>query len=275
MNTRNAIAALATGLLLAACMLLPGRFTSDLAVRKDGTFTFHYKGEIVLAPLADPSPSSKDEEQEEFVAAPCSNEDTGEEHDCSAQELAKQKADWAGEQEKRRADKAREEEKSRKAVASMMGGIDPGDPRAAQEFADRLSRQQGWKSVVSKGKGMFEVEYEATGRLDHDFTFPTIERLPLVVPFVTVIRRKDGTVRVDAPAFMPGGSTPQMPGLGQAAGKDNAPKLDGHFTVVTDGAVLANNTDEGPQADAGGKRLEWKVNASTPAAPTALIRMVP
>jgi len=39
-------------LVLAGCMVLPGRFVSDLAVRKDGTFSFRYKGEIVLGALA-------------------------------------------------------------------------------------------------------------------------------------------------------------------------------------------------------------------------------
>lgn len=261
-------------LLLAACMLLPGRFVSDLALRKDGTFVFHYKGEIILAPLAQPSTSAKDDEAT-FEASPCTNEDSGEEHDCSAQELAKQKADWQAEQDRRKADKAAEDAKNRKAMSAMMGGIDPSDPRAAQEFADRLSRQQGWKSVVSKGNGKFDVEYEASGRLDHDFLFPTIERLPLVIPFVTVIRRNDGSVRVDAPAFAPGASNPQIPGLTDAPGsKDEGAALDGHFALHTDGQILANNTDEGPHRDpAGGTLLEWTVNARTPAAPTALVRL--
>jgi len=157
MKLRNAMVATALCLALAACMLLPGRFASDLAVRRDGTFSFHYKGEIVLAPLANPSPSASGDD-ETFEPSACTSEETGEDHDCSAQELAKQKADWQAEQDKRKADKAAEDAKNRKAMASMMGGIDPTDPRAAQEFADRLSRQKGWVSVVSKGKGVFEVE---------------------------------------------------------------------------------------------------------------------
>ena len=31
------------------------------------------------------------------------------------------------------------------------------------------------------------------------------------------------------------------------------PEIDGMFRIVTDGDILANNTDEGPQAGAGGK----------------------
>ena len=71
-----------------------------------------------------------------------------------------------------------------------------------------------------------------------------------------------------------------MAGMGQAsaAGGEpgpNLPELDGTFTLVTDGEILANNTDEGPAQTAAGKTLEWKVNARTTAAPTALIRLSP
>jgi len=45
------------------------------------------------------------------------------------------------------------------------------------------------------------------------------------------------------------------------------------FTIVTDGRVLANNTDEGPSPGARGQVLEWKVNRRTPSAPMALIQL--
>jgi hypothetical protein len=68
--------------------------------------------------------------------------------------------------------------------------------------------------------------------------------------------------------------------MGAAAGaKDgkNAPppmpSPDGTFTLVTDGTILANNTDEGPQGDPSGQRLSWAVNLRAPAAPTALIKI--
>ena len=40
--------ALAAPLLLTGCLWGPGKFTSDLALRKDGSFTLDYRGEIVL-----------------------------------------------------------------------------------------------------------------------------------------------------------------------------------------------------------------------------------
>ncbi|MBX9885969.1 MAG: hypothetical protein K2X68_13455 [Novosphingobium sp.] len=284
-------------LALAGCMVLPGRFASDLAVRRDGTFTFHYKGEIILAALAQGSKAAKVEAvpAEPFEQQPCTDPQTDEAHACTAAEIAQQRAKWSDEQTARKAAKADEDTQSRKLMQAFMGGIDPDDPKAAEAFAQRLARQQGYASVVSKGAGKFEVDYTASGRLDHDFTFPTIERLPMVMPFVAVIRRADGSVRVDAPAFSTAAANPVMPGLGamagamgsamggrKTAGKPGAkpgtagpPIAEGTFTLRTDGQILANNTDEGPQADpaSGLTRLDWKVDVRTAAAPTALIRL--
>lgn len=285
-------------LLLAGCMVLPGKFASDLLLRRDGTFTFHYKGEIILAALAQGSKSAKAEAipAEPFEQQPCTDPRTDETHDCTAAEIEQQRAKWNDEQKERKTAKANEDAQNRKMMQALMGGIDPDDPKAAAAFAERLARQEGYASVVSKGGGKFEVDYTASGRLDHDFTFPTIERLPMVMPFVSLIRRADGSVRVDAPAFSTAAANPVMPGLGAMAGAMGAgetgemkvgakpgakagaagpPIADGTFTVRTDGQILANNTDEGPQAESAGglSRLDWKVDARTATAPTALIKL--
>lgn len=285
MRSKHSITALAIAaglMLLAGCTLLPGRFVSDLALRRDGTFTFHYKGEMILAALAQGGKSDQTTEPEKFVPAPCKNETTGDDRPCTAAEIADQRREWAGTQDEARAEKDEKDKQGRAMMQAMMGGINPQDPGAAQEFANRLARQQGWTSVVNKGGGVFDVDYTISGRLDRDFTFPTIERLPAVIPFVTVIRRNDGTVRVDAPAFSPNGASPQMPGFpaqgmssGGGKGRKAAPALDGQFTLRTDAEIMANNTDDGPQADPanGGTRLQWKVNAATTAPPTALVRL--
>ncbi len=272
-RTRCATAlVMALALLVAGCMLVPGHFASQLDVRRDGTFAFEYRGEIVLAPLA--QPSSAAEEETAFEPSPCTDEASGDTRACTADELAAQRKDWDAERAEARARKEKEDAQSRKAMQGLLGGIDPGDPRAAQEFADRLARQEGWTSVVPKGHGVFEVVYAAKGRLDHDFSFPTIERLPMVVPFVTVIRRNDGTVRIEAPAFSPSSANPAIPGLVDAnKDKESTTPLDGTFALTTDAAVLANNTDEGPSAVSGGQRLSWQVNARTQDAPTALLRL--
>ncbi len=269
----------AMALVLAGCMLLPGRFVSDVALRRDGTFAFHYKGEIVLAALAQGTSSksgSSAELDDVFEEKTCTSDDTGEDRPCTANERAAQRKEWEDERAARKADKTREDAQNRKVMQAMLGGIDPEDPKAAQEFATRLSRQAGWLSVIPKGAGKFDVEYAAAGRLDHDFSFPIVEGLPMVIPFVTLIRRNDGTVRMDAPAFSPTAASPPIPGLASMPGekgKTDVPVIDGVFTLRTDGEVLANNTDEGAQADPAGKRLDWKVSPRTTAAPTALIRI--
>ncbi len=53
----------------------------------------------------------------------------------------------------------------------------------------------------------------------------------------------------------------------------NFPTMDGTFAIVTNGRILANNTDEGPAETSGGSRLEWKINQRTKRAPTALIKL--
>ncbi len=283
MRRSGTIAVILTGLLLlAGCMLLPGKFTSDLALRKDGTFSFAYKGDIHLVALSKMAADERNKKDNEaaFEPSTCFEEQSGDERACTADDLAAQKQTW---EEDLAASKssASEKKKSEEAMMkTMLGGIDPSDPRAAQEFADRLRRQSGWKSVVDKGDGRFEVEFAITGRLDHDFTFPTIEKFPMLTPFVTLVRRTDGTVRVEAPAFSPSATSSPMMGMAAAAadgknGAEGMPVLDGVLTLVTDGDILANNTDEGPAVKGATKTLVWKVNARTTSAPTALVRTGP
>lgn len=277
------IVAAGLALLLAGCLLLPGKFASDVDVRKDGTFTFNYKGELYFMPLADPKAG---EEAESAVSAdsgepePCIDEETIEERPCTKEELAKQKADKAD-----KAKAAAEKKEQDAAMArAMLGGIDPNDPKAADALAERLLRQPGWKSVVYKGNGVFDVEYTLNARLDHDFVFPTIEKMSGVAPFVTIVRRNDGTVRVEAPGFSSGPASSPMAAFMQAMSQGTGPKPkvegklptpEGTFAIITDAEILANDTDEGPKPDAAGKRLAWKIDAQTQAAPTALLKLAP
>ena len=270
------VAALA--LMLSACLLTPGKFTSTLDLRRDGRFAFTYTGEIrmlalgKLAQMADRDKGAK----AEMVEAPCYGK-TMTQRPCTAAELAEQKQAWDQQQKSAAARKARESEQ----MKALLGGIDPSSPQAAEELAARLRRQAGWRSVVYKGDGLFVVDFAIAGRLDHDFAFPTVERLAMANAFVQLTRRSDGTVRIDAPGFGAGSGAgnplaAMMAGAMGTEGKDGSPALpqfDGTFTVTTDGAVLANNTDEGPQTDPAGQRLGWVVNARQTAAPTALIRL--
>lgn len=278
----------ALAVLLTGCLLLPGRFTSDLTLKKDGSFGFTYKGEIVVLALSRMAAGMNEQAANKpFEPKDCKEDDGDTVRPCKPDEIAQQKQEWQDERDAAKAKAAKDAETAK----MMLGGIDPTDPKASAQFAQNLARQAGWKSVVSKGDGRFEVDYAIAGRLDHDFTFPTVERMPMLIPFVSVIRRNDGTVRVDAPAFSSGQSAGPLAGFagmaGALGGADKAdsakpgekaatppgfPVLDGHFMLHTNGTILANNTDEGPKAEAGAQRLEWVVNPQTSAAPTALIR---
>lgn len=268
--------------LLAGCLLLPGRFQSDLSLKKDGTFAYRYTGEIYVLALSKFA-GEMDKSKEEPFAAKCTKDDSFDERPCTAEETAEQKKTWDDEQKEKREKAAKE----RESMKAMLGGIDPSDPKAGELYAAKLLKQAGWKSVVSKGEGRFEVDFQIEGRLDHDFTFPVVEKMPMLMPFVQVIRRADGSVRVDAPAFSAGQSAMPLAALGGMAGglmsagesggkgttPPGFPTLDGHLTLHTDGTILANNTDEGPKAEAGGQRLDWTVNAQTTGGPpTALVK---
>ena len=273
--------ALVATLALSACILSPGTFEATLDVRRDGRFTFTYEGQIYLLALSKLAEmSGQAEGGGDFVATPCWDDDFND-RDCTEEEIAEQRATWeAGAEERRTKAKADAE-----GLRQMLGGIDPADPKAAEELAARLRRQEGWKRVDYRGDGLFEVEFTLSSALGHDFVFPTFERFPLTNAFVLANVRQGGTVRIEAPGFAAqGGANPfqsMLAGMAAASTNTNGggdampaiPAMDGTFRIVTDGQILANNTDEGPRAAAEGQVLEWRVNARTQSAPMVLIQL--
>jgi hypothetical protein len=287
---RRAVVSALACLALNGCFLQAGKFDSTLDLRKDGSFTFAYKGQIyllVLSKIADMA--SKAEAESEFVADTCYDDDL-DERTCTADELAEQKRTWEEGKEKKKL----EDQKNAEMMRAMLGGIDPADPEAAKELAERLRHQAGWRSVTYVGDGLFEVDFALSSKLSHDFVFPTIERFPMANAFVMANRRADGSVRLDAPGFTAQSLTNPMQAMmsgalsagaangptdanqdAEAAPTPSLPEIDGTFRIVTDGEILANNTDEGPQANPRGKILQWRVTKRTQVAPLALVRLVP
>lgn len=279
------VAILAT-LALAACVVAPGRFQSTLELRRDGQFTYSYRGQIYLLALSRLAElaSKADAGAEAFDAQPCYDFDSFEERPCTEDELAEQRAEW----EEQAAERQASAERDSAAIQALLGGIDPADPQAAEELAERLRRQKGWSRVDYRGDGLFEVEFSLTSHIGHDFSFPTFERLPISNSFVVANLRQGATVRIEAPGFAAqgaGGNPLQgmmtgMAGVFEAADSQEAaaetpglPEIDGTFRIVTDGRILSNNTDEGPAEVAGGQMLEWKITPRTRAAPMALIQL--
>jgi hypothetical protein len=270
-GSMRGLVAVALALVVAGCMLIPGRFTSSLDIRRDGQFTFAYTGEINILALG--KLAQMDGGNSRFTPTTC-QDDAGKDRTCTAAELAGQKSAW---EESRRQSAERRKGEAEK-MKPLLGGLDYSDPRAAEELAARLRKQAGWNRVVYRGDGLYDVDFRLSGRLDHDFQFPTMERFPNFGGFVTVSVRTDGTVRVDAPGFGPaaGGDTWRsmmgMAAMGEGKPEVGMPVPDGTFVLTTDGEVLANNTDDAPQADPAGKRLTWPVNLRTTAAPMAIVR---
>lgn len=286
------IAAIGT-LLLAGCLILPGKFDSTLDLRTDGTFRFHYAGEIVFLPLTDAmmaqarqktagaAPSATPDQTEVFSEKTCTKPETGEMRPCSADEIAAQRREFEARKRSGKVPGNALDGDRAEAMMTMMGGMMSGGASAAppdgETIAAMMRHQQGWSKVQYRGNGVFEVVFDAAGPLTHDFIFPTIEKLPLMVPLLTVTRHADGSVRATASGFTGGisGLGPLL-GAGKAATTSGAkpfPMADGTFTLTTNGTILANNTEDGPASAAGGQKLEWKVNAARKEAPTALIGM--
>jgi hypothetical protein len=285
-------AALLAGFALAltGCFMSPGKFTSELAITGPDSFTFSYEGEIFFLGLSKLAQMGSAEEA--FTPSDCYDDETYETRDCTKDELAGQRADW----EAGAAERAEQAKKQAEQMAALMGGIDPSDPKAADELVKLLQRQKGWERVVHKGDGVFDVSYRVTGTMGHDFTFPLIEGFPTTNPFVQVFLRKGGQVRVNAPGFaaqntdsgglgtmLGAGSFAGLAAMGaaeeagktgdDAAGLPGVPVIEGTFTVraAPGMRILANNTDEGPVSEAAGEALVWKISPRTAQAPTALI----
>lgn len=286
---RRLAVALAAPLLLTACIFTPGKFTSAMTVTGE-RFTFAYKGEVVFISAYDVGDAMNTMgEQKCYGPVPddggmvTETEDSVEidwtkERPCTAAEKA--------EQTKSRADNAERQKKEREQAAKMFG-FDPTDEATIRDFTTQLTKQAGWKSVVHKGKGVFEIDYQMSGTLDRDFVFPVFPKANVLFPMLIARRRTDGSVQVSAPAFaqfgagMGGmGGMGAMMGMGAMAGMTgtapNAPKPpmpDGMFTLSTDAEILTNNTEDGPSMAGATRTLSWKVNATTEQGPETLLRL--
>lgn len=290
------VAAAALPLLLAGCLWGPGKFTSDLALRTNGTFLLDYRGEIMLQmPEDKASPaerwsddmatcytdgrvesspgSSATIEVDEDVPVDVADGDRSEEkRACTAGELARLKVAHDKAEAERVAKKRKENEEMAK-----LFGLPGSDDESNRRFATNLMKHRGWRSVTYKGKGLFEVDYRFEGRLDQDYAFPLMPDSDLMIPFITIRPRTDGSVKVSAPAFT-GGSGPfgaraKMMGLPDKGSEGPVSRAEGRFTVTTDGEILTNNSEEGPAAAPGGRKVQWDVGPGSTRIPEMLVKL--
>jgi hypothetical protein len=292
-NWGKLLAAAVAPLLLSGCLWGPGKFTSNLALNRAGTFVLDYKGEIVLQMPDDkgapPEPWSdkmlkcyKDGHVETSsmaeisLVADAASDDSGradeDSRTCTAAELAKAKADY----EKQAADRAEAKRRENEEMAKLFG-LPGSDDASSRRFAANLMKYQGWRSVTYKGKGVYDVDYHVEGRLTQDYAFPLMPESDLMIPFIALRRRTDGSVMVTAPALT-GGSGPfsaraKMMGLPDKGEGGPVSRAEGRFTIVTDGEILTNNSEDGPAAGPGGRQAHWDVGPGSAKIPEMLVKL--
>ncbi len=232
----RAAVALVAPLVLWGCVLTPGKFVSSLTINADRTFAFAYKGEVIAI-----EPSSSMKMSGDGETKPEQGEgpktDTPKQPDPDAE--------------------AQSDAKNR-------------------EIAAALSKEAGYRSVVYRGKGKFDIDYAISGSLTHSFLFPFNADAQAVLPFLMIEVRQGGTVRVRAPGFAgqqnSGGGMAGLGGLGGGAA-DASKYLDGQFTLDTDAEIVSQNNEDGAKALGKRKSIEWRVTSSTKDAPTAVLRL--
>ncbi|RDE05839.1 hypothetical protein [Sphingomonas aracearum] len=244
MRRLAALLGLLLPLALAGCLLVPGKFTSTLDIDADRSFVFTYVGEVAAIDVA----KAMGEEPGEGLPAEDGDEDDGSgagvDEDAAVQRIAFQKEAAPAHDHRARADTRN------RAIAAA------------------LAREAGYRKVEYIGDDTFAIDYRIAGTLDRGFVWPYNLDAEMVLPFVAIETRGDGTVRVKAPGFANEGKA-TVPGADDAAAL-----LDGTFTLSTDAEIVAHNNEGGATAAANGRRqIAWKATPTTRAAPMAVLRM--
>ena len=188
---------------------------------------------------------------------------------CTVEAAAERKAEW----EDRRI--AQEEEE--KAVIRMIG-FNPFDESENYKIAARLMQHEGWKSVIYRGKGLFDVDYQISGTLDRDFLFPMIPGVQIVYPFLTVRKLADGVIVVEAAGLAQSGleSFAEEAGIGKASETTPLDWTSGTFEVRTlshslNGNGLAIPTVPAPAGEPQLRIMQWSIAPESDQIPLAHI----
>ncbi|QUT05207.1 hypothetical protein KFK14_19755 [Sphingobium phenoxybenzoativorans] len=248
--TRAALV-LASSLLLSACFLTPGKFTSTLDIRADRSFAFTYKGEVIAVDM-DSAMNASDAIGND-VGAPSGEESV-------YRDIALR-------------DAAAKPGKTPKPAAPDDDFSDGKDSKQKMlAIAAALSREKGFRTARYLGDGKFEIDYAIAGTLDHAFVFPFNVDAKIIFPFVAVELRGDDRVRVKAPGFANDDNRSQNP-MGRSPAEEKAAQaLDGSFTLTTNAMIVSQNQEEGPASSPQGHTIVWKVDPLTTEAPMAVIK---
>ena len=187
-------------LLLASCLLTPGKFTSTLDIRADRSFTFTYAGEVILI---DPGESMA-QGMAEGMAQGAMEPDDGEgrradggDSDMDSDADMDSVADADSDTDTRSAD----------AAPRIPPSLPPPGPETQAKIAERralaetLAKEVGYRSVEYLGNNKFRVDYAMSGKLDRSFLFPINLDAKALLPWIAIEVRRDGTARMTALAF--------------------------------------------------------------------------
>lgn len=239
-------------LILVGCAFSPGKFTSSLTLLADRSFTFSYQGEVIAVDLAS--------EMAKGMGDAFKDDDDKEKKEGTSTTALLRTAAW---QDKDSGNEAKPAEEN-----------DSAEDEAKKEakfkaIGEALTKEAGYRSVTYKGKGVFLIDYQISGKLTHNFLWPYNLDAEVIFPFVVVEMRGRDQVRVKAPAFGDNDS----PAKGK--GDDSKARLDGTFTLVTDGELVSQNNEDGATSANGRKSVTWKATPLSKDAPMAVVRVAP
>lgn len=239
-------------LVLVGCAFSPGKFTSSLTLLADRSFTFSYQGEVIAVDLA----SEMAKGMGDTFKDDAKDEDKKETSTTAMLRAAAWQAKTPGNKEEpaEEANSAADEAK-KEAKFKAIG--------------EALTKEAGYRSVVYKGKGVFQIDYQISGKLTHNFLWPYNLDAEVIFPFVVIEMRGKDQVRIKAPAF----GDDDSPAKGK--GDDSKAKLDGTFTLVTDGELVSQNNENGATSANGRKTVTWKATPLSKDAPMAVVKVAP
>lgn len=229
------VMALAAPMLLASCVITPGKFVSMLRIDADRAFAFSYVGEVYAVDMSSAMTEGLTQGLDD------SAEETPDPDGATFQPIAQEEDQTA-------AKKTETEAKNR-------------------AIAEALAKEAGYRKVEYVGEGKFLIDYAIEGRLTHNFIYPFNTDAEVMFPFIAVELRGGNAVRMTAPAFA-NRSDDGPPGT-----SDPAAKLDGTFTLSTDAEIVSQNNEDGAKTEGGRKVISWRATPLTKTAPMAVLKL--
>lgn len=259
-RVRAFVLVLVAPLMLMSCVLTPGKFVSTLDIRADRSFTFTYKGEVIGVDFAK-------EFAKGMAGAGKSGGDGSDDGNGSSDDSG---AD----------DSVPSSLLTPAAFQNDSAGMDDAGSADSdakfQAIAAALSKEAGYRSVVYKGKGVFEIDYAISGKLTHNFLYPYNLDAEVIFPFVVIELRGASNVRVKAPGFAKSDNDGGMGAMGGGDQAKAASQMDGTFTLTTNAEIVSQNNEDGAKAGpAGSKQIQWRATPLSKDAPTAVLKLLP